>query len=350
MLQSTNAGVCSISASGSTWQRFVFSIVGSTLSATCNGLPLGSVIDPSGSTLYTGTAGLFHHPIPTVVTNPNVSATAIPAGAHVRYRNVLVTRGCDGPGGGCSTSVPGERCTMGCISGVSTPARSDSLSLTCGTNGSWSAPPLVCIPIVSTTGAYSVPAYSPVGTVVGLPLATPLGFTVNFTLVSSSPASAPFVIGACSGIIQVSQAVLNFVVGPRFYIMNVVAFILETGTSYPVTLNISVTDNPQPPVVQPGTLFIPETASVNSVWPSFNCTAEQAYPLSAAVIVNSNGLFGVSGPFAQSGMPNGGLFNLSVLGPLSWLTKPTHSILVACTNALGMSSRGTLSVRAAFAW
>ena len=271
MLGSTIPSVCAVSTTA--WVRVTFSITASTLSATCNGFSLGSATDTTGSTLFTGSAGLFHNPNPTVITNPNVSATAIPAGTHARYRYVLVTRGCDGPGGGCSASLPGEVCTMGCVSGVSAPASADSLVLTFGTNGTWSAPALTCLPTVSTTGAYAVPAYSPVGTVVGLPLTTPMGYTVNFTIASSSPPGAPFVIGACSGLIQVSRAVLNFVSGPRFYIVNVAALITQTGTSYPVSLNISVTDNPQPPAVQPGTVFIPETAALNSSWPSFNCSA-----------------------------------------------------------------------------
>lgn len=332
--------------STSAWQRVSFSVTGSTLSATCNGFSLGSVADSTGNTLYTGTAGLFHTTNPTIVTNPNVTASAVPPTARARYRNVLITRGCDGPGGGCSASLPGETCAMGCVNGVSAPASSSGLLLTCGSNGTWSDPPLTCIPTVSTTGAYTVPAYSPVGTVVGLPLTTPIGYTVNFTIASSTPPNAPFVIGACSGLIQVSRAVLNFVVGPRFYIVNIQALITQTGTSYPVALNISVLPNPQPPQVQSGTVVIPETATLNSTWPSFNCTAEEAYPLSAAVVVNVNGLFGVSGPYAQSGMPGGGLFNLSVLGPLSWLAVPKYSIVVSCSNSLGMSTTGTLQVSA----
>lgn len=233
---------------------------------------------------------------------------------------------------------------MGCVNGVSAPASTGSLLLTCGINGTWSAPALTCIPTVSTSGAYSVPAYSPVGTVVGLPLTTPVGYTVNFTIAATSPPNAPFVIGACSGLIQVSRAVLNYVYGPRFYIINISALITQTGTSYPVSLNISILDNPQPPAVQSGTVYIPETAALNSSWPSFNCTAEEAFPLTAAVVVNANGLFGVAGPYAQSGIPGGGLFNLTVLGPLSWLATPTYSIVVSCTNALGMSSTGTMTV------
>ena len=154
------------------------------------------------------------------------------------------------------------------------------------------------------------------------------------------------VVKGADALVGALLAVLNFVVGPRFYIVNIAALITQTGTSYPVSLNISVTDNPQPPVVQSGIVYIPETATVNSTWPSFNCTAEQAYPLSAAVVVNVNGLFGVSGPYAPSGMPGGGLFNLTVLGPLSWLATPKYSIVVSCTNALGMSTTGTLQVSA----
>ena len=138
VLGSTIPNVCTVSTTA--WVRVVFSITGSTLSATCNGFNLGSVTDTTGNTLYTGTAGLFHHPNPTIVTNPNVSATAIPPGTHARFRNVVITRGCDGPGGGCSQSLPGESCTMGCVNGVSAPASTSSLVVTCSVNGTWSAP------------------------------------------------------------------------------------------------------------------------------------------------------------------------------------------------------------------
>jgi hypothetical protein len=230
VLGSAQPNPCSVSSTA--WVTFTFSITGNVLTASCPGGSLGSVTDTSGSPLYSGTAGLFHHPNPTIVSL--TTATLVPVSTHARFRNVVISRGCDGPGSSCAASLPGEVCNMGCTAGIAAPVLASGLSVTCLANGAWSAPPLVCLPTVTSSGTYSVPAYSPVGTAVGLPLSSPPGFTVNFTITGSSPPGAPFTIGACSGLIQVSAAVLNFVTGPRQYLLNITASIPATGASYAV--------------------------------------------------------------------------------------------------------------------
>lgn len=143
VLLSVPSGLCTPSTSG--WVRLVATVKAGVLSASCNGVPLGSVADPAPVPLFNGTVGLFHTGIPTVVTNPSNAASAVPAGTWSAFRNINITRDCDGPSGGCSASLPGERCVMGCPT-LTTPAPGASTTLTCGASGTWSAAALVCLP------------------------------------------------------------------------------------------------------------------------------------------------------------------------------------------------------------
>lgn len=143
VLLSVTSGLCTLSTTG--WVRVVATVKAGLISATCGGVSLGTATDASGAVLLNGTAGLFHAGVPTVVTNPNNTASAVPAGTFSAYRNPLITRDCDGPGGGCSASLPGEQCVMGCPA-LTTPAPGYATVLLCNASGSWSNVALVCLP------------------------------------------------------------------------------------------------------------------------------------------------------------------------------------------------------------
>jgi len=128
------------------WARVDFKVAGSILTVSCNGATISNMSD--GLPLRAGTAGLFHTPNPTAIIALNASASAIPAGSGARFRNVIITRGCDGPSGGCNVSLPGETCSMGCPP-FTAPANTSSLVLTCGSSGMWNSAALVCLPTPS---------------------------------------------------------------------------------------------------------------------------------------------------------------------------------------------------------
>ncbi|RYG56736.1 cadherin repeat domain-containing protein, partial [archaeon] len=135
LLGSATSGVCGVSTSA--FRRIVFTHAGTSLTATCDGVSLGSVTDSSNRFLA-GTAGLYHE---------NGGRTY---GTSSIFDNLLIERGCDGPKGGCPAALPGEQCFMSCAAG-STAAQASSQNLTCGNSGAWSSSPLLCIPLFNIT-------------------------------------------------------------------------------------------------------------------------------------------------------------------------------------------------------
>ena len=132
----SSPNVCTVS--NRSWVRISFTATGNALTATCNGMDLGGALDTAGNVLLAGTAGLFHHPNATVVTDPLNLPSAVPPSTQARFRNVVITRGCDGPDGGCSSSLPGESCTLSCDIGV--PLANATMSSICAPDGTWSLP------------------------------------------------------------------------------------------------------------------------------------------------------------------------------------------------------------------
>jgi hypothetical protein len=125
VLGGATAGVCTVSTTAAV--RVVFKASGTSLSATCGGVSLGSATDGNaGGPLAVGSAGLYSD-------NPSLALS----GTGV-FDNLLVERSCDA-GGACPEALAGEVCTMTCsTTGAVTP-------VTCQAGGSWSASVPMCI-------------------------------------------------------------------------------------------------------------------------------------------------------------------------------------------------------------
>lgn len=123
---------------------------------------------------------------------------------------MLIERACDGPSDGCSASLPGEQCSLACNGATSKPVAGTSATVSCQADGTWNANPLQCVPNVdpSSAGPFRVPENSVDRTNVGNAITIaplPSGASLNFTLLGSTPANAPFSIGQCDGQFKVAR-------------------------------------------------------------------------------------------------------------------------------------------------
>jgi hypothetical protein len=319
---------------GGVSRRFKFTVAGNTLSATCDGVSMGSLADNSVSgRLYQGSAGIYAQ------------------ASRVVVDNVLIERGCDGAGGGCIASAPGASCTMACVTGASTIG---STSRTCQTSGAWSGSTLTCMPVLTAASPLSIAETAAAGAPIGSAMTlAPLtgGYTAQFAISASVPSSPPLTVGVCDGQLRVAPGGALDYETVSSYSLTITAQLAEVGAASLLTSTVvvNVVDVNEPPAAADASFTTPDNIAINTFIGNVTCVDVDALPLTLSFVSDpTGGLFRITSVAAPGGAR--GMVFLNRAGALDYSVQASYVLSVKCadtgTPSLSSTARLTINLQA----